>query len=53
MEKEKKNPTENENNTKEVERAKLSPAATVILTLVAALGMIVLFRIMYYFIVGA
>lgn len=51
MEEEKK--VEVENEKKEVEKVKLSPAATVILTIAATLGAIVLFRILYFFIMGA
>lgn len=41
------------NEYKKVEKVKLSPAATVLLTIVATLGLIVLLRILYFFIMGA
>ena len=42
-----------EKNTKEVERKRLSPPATVLVTIAATLGAIVVARIIYFIITGA
>lgn len=43
----------NEENTNEVKRKRLTPATTVLLTIAAALGAIVVARVIYFIITGA
>ena len=44
--------TENKEEVKEVKKANLSPAATVLLSIVAALGLIILVTLIYFIIVS-
>ncbi len=44
--------TENKEEVKEVKNVKLSPAATVLLSIVAALGLIILVTLMYFVIMA-
>lgn len=44
--------TEKKEEVKEVKNAKLSPAATVLLSIVAALGLIILVTLMYFIIMA-
>lgn len=53
MEETKKEEKQNKEFKKVEKRAKLSPAATVLLTIVATLGAIVVARVMYFIITGA